>query len=120
MQAVITEAATTVIKALIPVVVALFIEWMRRKLGVEKIRRIQEELLTKQELAFLAVQFAQQAYRDFDGPQKYERAAQWMATQAEKAGFKVTPGEVKGLIEAALRQMKDEFGEEWGKIVILE
>ncbi|HHY93268.1 MAG TPA: holin, partial [Firmicutes bacterium] len=37
--------------------------------------------------------------------------------RAGELGLKVTEDEIKGLIEAALRAFKDEFGEEWAKAV---
>ena len=55
----------------------------------------------------------EQVYRDLHGPEKYEKAAEWLAARARKLGLELTPEEVKGLIEAALREIKDTFGEEW-------
>jgi len=93
------------------------VAWLRKRLGVEGMKRIEAELATKQELAALAVRFAEQVYKDLHGEEKYEKAADWLANQAEKLGLDVTPDEIKGLIEAALRAFKDEFGEEWAETV---
>lgn len=101
---------------LLPVLAAMLVEWLRRRLGLEKMQRIQKELETKQELAALAVRFAEQFYNDLHGEDKYQKAAEWLSTRAGELGLKVAPGEVKGLIEAALRAFKDEFGGEWAKI----
>jgi LL-H family phage holin len=100
---------------LVPVLCAILIELIRRKLGLENCRKIQAELQTKQVLATLAIKMAEQAFKDLHGQDKYDQAATWLATQAGERGIKVTPNEVKGLIEAALRMAKDEFGEEWAK-----
>ncbi|NLZ91334.1 MAG: phage holin [Clostridiales bacterium] len=102
---------------LVPILVGFLIELLRRKIGIEGMKRIEVELATKQELAALAVRFVEQVYRDLKGQEKYEQAAGWLATQAGELGLKVTPDEIKGLIEAAVRAFKDEFGEEWARQV---
>lgn len=102
---------------LIPALCLVAIELLRRKLGLEKMKRIQSELDTKQELAGLAVRFAEQAYKDLHGKEKYNQAAKWLAARAQERGIKVTSEEIQGLIEAALRMAKDEFGEQWAAAV---
>lgn len=98
---------------LIPALVALAMEYLRQRLGAEKLKKIQEELSTKQDLAVIAVKFAEQAYSELKGPEKYEKAAEWLVSQADKIGVKITSDEIKGLIEWALREIKDQLGEEW-------
>lgn len=93
------------------------VAWLRKRLGVEGMKRIEAELATKQELAALAVRFVEQVYRDLHGEAKYQKAAEWLAARAGELGLTVTADEIKGLIEAALRAFKDEFGEEWAKAV---
>lgn len=91
------------------------VAWLRKRLGVEGMKRIEAELATKQELAALAVRFTEQVYKDLHGPEKYQKAAEWLAARAQEHGLKVSSDEIKGLIEAALRELKDTFGEEWAK-----
>lgn len=100
---------------LLPVLAAMLVEWLRRRLGLEKMQRIQKELETKQELAGLAVRLVEQSYNDLQGEEKYNQAAEWLVTQAQQRGINITADEVKGLIEAAVRTAKDIFGEEWAK-----
>lgn len=108
--------AGNLLAILILALAALAVEYLRRRLGTEKVKRIQEELATKQELAILAVRFVEQVYRDLHGPEKYQAAAEWLAARAQEHGLKLTTDEIKGLIEAALRQLKDTFGDEWAKV----
>lgn len=93
------------------------VAWLQKRLGTERLKRIQAELETKKDLAATAVQFAQQAYKDLRGEEKYQRAAAWLADRAVALGFKVTDVEMRGLIEAALKQLKLAFGEAWGQAV---
>lgn len=115
MESNIISLAYDLLAILLPLLAGFLVELLRRKLGTEKIRKIQEELVTKQELAILAVRFVEQVYQELHGPEKYQKAAEWLAARAGELGIKVTPDEIKGLIEAALRAFKDEFGEEWAK-----
>ena len=105
------------IAILVPALCLMLIELMRRRLGLENVKKIQAELKTKQELAVMVVKFVAQAYQDLNGVQKYNQAALWLTNQVQALGFKTTPTEIKGLIEAALRNIKDVLGEEWAKVV---
>lgn len=111
------QLAYDVLAILLPALAVLAVEYLRRRLGTEKMKRIQEELTAKQDLALLAVRFTEQVYKDLHGEEKYNKAAEWLVTQAAKVGLKLTADEIKGLIEAALRELKDAFGEEWAKQV---
>lgn len=97
------------------IVAGFLVELIRQRIGVEGMKKIEQELTAKQELAMLAVRFVQQAYRDLGGPEKYNKAAEWLVDMAAKQGLNLSADEVKGLIEAALRAFKDEFGNDWGK-----
>lgn len=112
----IISLAYDILALVLPVLAILTAEWLRRKLGTERLQRIQKDLETKQELASLAVRFVEQVYFDMRGPEKYDRAAEWLATRARERGLEITSGEITGLIEAALRSFKDEFGEDWASI----
>ena len=113
MSAAVSSVIYSVLKLLVTAGVAFFVEYLRRRLGTEKLNRIQEELIAKQNLAALAVRFAEQAYQDLHGADKYNKAAEWLAARAGELGLKVSADEIKGLIEAALRSIKDELGEQW-------
>jgi hypothetical protein len=111
------QVLCSILVLLAAVIASYAVAWLRRCLGAEKIRQVEVELAIKRELAALAVRFVEQAYRDFHGEAKYQKAAEWLAVRAGQLGLQVTPDEVKGLIEAALRGFKDRFGEEWAKVV---
>lgn len=93
------------------------VRWLQARLSVEGLRRIQTELETKRELAELAVRFVEQVYRDLHGEEKFQKAAEWLAERARERGLQITADEIRGLIEATLRALKDQFGEEWAKVV---
>ena len=106
----IVEIVTTIFLSLVSIGTAVFIAYLRRKGWLET---IETELLAKQELAALAVRFAEQFYFDLDGPEKYIRASVWLSERLAEKGIKFSADEIRGLIEAALREIKDQFGNEW-------
>lgn len=105
-----------IIAVLVPVLVGYLVAWLQKRLGVEKMQQIKQEIETKQELARIAVQFVQQAYKDLGGPEKYEKAAEWLSNMATQMGLKLSANEVKALIEAALKQLKAELGDAWNNL----
>ena len=117
MESSIYSISLDVLAILIPALVALVIALIKRKLGVENMLAIQSELAAKRELAIVAVKFAEQAYMEFKGPEKFKAAADWLVARAKKAGLKIEVNEAKGLIEWALREIKDQLGEQWAKAV---
>jgi len=116
MSELIIELIKVIMAILIPILVGYFVAWLQKKIGTEKLQKIAQELATKQELARIAVQFVQQAYKDLGGPEKYDKAADWLSDMAARIGLIITEDEMKGLIEAALKELKAEFGEAWNEI----
>ena len=113
----IVSLAFDLLSILLPLLAIALVELIRRRLGTEKMRRIQKELEAKQELAALAVQFIEQVYRDYEGEEKFDAAADWLADRLTEKGIKISTAEITGLIEAALRAFKDEFGERWATAI---
>lgn len=109
------QLAYDALAILVPALVALGIAWLSKRLGVEGVAKLRQQLEAKQALALAAVRFAEQAFYDFDGPRKYNEAATWMQQMAARYGLQVTEDEIKGLIESALRLLKDEFAEQWAR-----
>jgi len=112
-----SQITNGLLNVIVPALAAFAVEYLRRRLGTEKIQRIKEELAAKQDLAALAVRFVEQVYTEIHGKEKYEKAAAWLSARTTECGLKLSAEEVKGLIEAALRGFKDAFGDEWGKQV---
>lgn len=108
----IVEIITAVFLSLISIATAVFITYLRRRGWLDT---IETEIAAKQELAALAVRFAEQFYRDLNGPEKYRRAAIWLEEQLAENGIRFSADEIRGLVEAALRQIKDQFGDEWSE-----
>lgn len=111
----IVSLAYDMLAIILPVLAFALAELLRRKLGIEKLERIQKELETKQELAFIAVRFVEQAFIDLEGYEKYLEASFWLEEMLLARGIKISDEEIRGLIESSLRAFKDSFGEEWAK-----
>ena len=70
-----------------------------------------ESLLEKEELAAMAVRFAEQAYKEAMGAEKYKYAKQWLTAQLQRRGLDVQQSELEGLIEAAVAEFKQGWRE---------
>ena len=118
MEELVMKLAFDLLLLLITAGVALAVELIRRKLGTEKMRKIQTELEMKQELALLAVKAVEQLWGGvLHGEEKVTKATEFISEQAAKVGLSISSEEIRTLIEWAVRTMKDEFGEEWAKAV---
>lgn len=93
---------TELMKLAIPVV-AGFVAMVLKKHGVLK------TLESKQKYAKLAVQFAQEVYKDEDGATKYKHASNWLSSQLKAVGIKVSGDEIRGLVQAAYNEFKKDF-----------
>ena len=107
------DLATVSLSILIPLLAGFTVEWLRKKVGAQNIKNIQNQLYHKRDLADSAVKFVQQTFQSAYGSEKYEKAAAWLADRAQSTGLTVTPEEIEGLIEAALKDLKWQFGEAW-------
>jgi len=109
--------ATNLLAIIIPTLAAMAVELLRRKLGVEKMAAIERELSAKQDLGVMAVRFAEQAYRDLGGKEKYNAAARYLAHHANARGLKVSEQEIRALIESSLRSLKENFTDAWAETI---
>ena len=107
------KLAYDVLAIVVPALVTVGAAWLYKRLGVERVAQIREQLETKRALAEAAVLFVQQVYWELDGPAKYDQAAAWLSNMAARYGLEITDDEIKGLIEAALKLLKAEFAEQW-------
>ncbi|MEW6726920.1 MAG: phage holin, LLH family [Bacillota bacterium] len=98
------NAVINLLAALIGVAAVYAIGYLRTRIGAEKFEQLRM-------LSELAVKYAEQAFPDLKGEAKYEKAAEWLAVEARKVGVRVTETQVRGLIEATLRELKDVYGE---------
>ena len=72
-------------------------------------RGVVEQIMAKEELAQIAVGFAEQAYRNMGGTEKYDAAVRWMGHRLRESGLTAGPDEVTALIEEAVLRMRQEW-----------
>lgn len=102
-----------VLKIVLPVLGVMLVRYIFSKVDIDKQDKIKSIIENKKDLAMIAVRFVEQVYKDIDGEEKFHHAFEWVASAFEKYGYPVDADEIEGLIEATLRQMKDEFTEQW-------
>lgn len=101
-----SNALIDILIIVVPLLAGLVGKYIVQIIGTERIAKVKAELATKSELTAKAVALAEQAYNDLDGAGKYEKALDWLSTQALAIGIKITAEEAKGLIEAAVLALK--------------
>ena len=101
-----------------PVLSIILIGWAREKYGVEKLRRISDELENKESLAYRAVQLAFDMIR---GPGKGEErllfAIAWLEDQLSKKGINFNEGELEGFIRTMYVEFIMDFYENWQEML---
>jgi LL-H family phage holin len=102
---------------LITLGVGLLTIWLKKRLGLEGMKKAQAEWENMQELAMVAVRYAEQAYMKYGGATKKEKALAFLSRELALLGLKISEDTIDALIEAALREIKDQFGEEWAKLL---
>lgn len=112
------ELAMLLVMILAPVIAAFVLELLRRYVGIEKLNRIQLELETKQEFVNVAVLLMQQFYTQMGGGDKFDLAKEWTVARLKERGINWTDKELRGLIEASVKQLKYAFGDEWKGIEV--
>ncbi len=102
---------------LIMIGIGMLVAWLKNNLGVEAMRRVQAEWENIQLITKLAIKYAEQAYRNYGGAKKKEAALAFLSRELAQLGLKVSTETMSDLIEAILREIKDELGEEWAKAI---
>jgi LL-H family phage holin len=112
-QDLIIKIISDIVYVLALVFISYGIALIKKKIGTEKITKIEQELRLKQGLAYDAVKFVEQAYVDLHGKDKLEQAVNWVCDRLHEKGIEINEDEIEGLVESALRGIKDAYGENW-------
>lgn len=115
MEDILFSIVKDLLSLLITVVVGLAINYLKHKLGTEKMNKISAEFESKKEIVAIGVKYIQQNYGHLDSNDKYTLVADWIVKMCKEKGLKVSEGEVKGLIESVLIEIKKEFKDDWKK-----
>jgi len=100
----IAQAVIIILVALVGYVARAFVAWLNKK-------GIVEQIMAKEELALIAVQFVEQTYHRLSGPEKLDAAVSWLFEQLHAKGIKVDTGEIHALIESAVFEMNSAWFE---------
>lgn len=117
MDQMIMNVIWNVLVLLITILAGVVIRFMVEKLGTEKLRRAQAQWESMEDLTAVAIKYAEQAWREYGGEQKKEKALAFLARELSRRGIKASEDTLNDLIEAILREIKDALGEEWAKAI---
>jgi LL-H family phage holin len=114
-----TEILNTIIMTVItvglPLLITFIFKYLNAKIGTEKMAQIEQEINNASILAEAAVVYIQQKYPDITNGEKLKFASEWLATEANNRGISLSAEQIEGYLEAALKTVKDSFGENWNK-----
>jgi LL-H family phage holin len=98
---------------LITILAGVFIKFLTKKLGIEQMKLAQSKWESMKDLASVAVKYAEQAYINYGGTAKKEKALAFLSRELSGLGINVSTDTLNDLLEAALREIKDTLGEDW-------
>lgn len=89
------------------------ISFMKKKVGVENLKKIETELYANQELAKMVVLYIQKNFETADNQTKFNEAYIALSEMLNKKGISLTENEIQVLIESSLKILKKQFGDTW-------
>lgn len=94
------------------------ISLLKKKVGIENIKKIEAEIKNNQELAKLVVLYVQKYFETADSETKFNEAYIALSEILGKKGIALTETEIKVLIESALKILKKQFGDMWKEEIV--
>lgn len=103
--------------ALMDLTLIVGIAYVKKKIGVESMNKLNAELMNKQVIVDAVVLLVQQVYEKYSGEQKYAIALETASTWMMEKGLSVTADELRSMIEASVKALKAEFGKAWSEAI---
>ncbi len=114
-----TELLQVLILAAVLAVTGLATAWVKERLGVEKMQKIEAQLRNKESIAYRSLMLIQEALQESGLVEdNLDRATEWASKELKKMNIKVTPDELQDLIKSMYNEIKDEFIEQWEEITV--
>lgn len=114
-----TELLQVLILAAVLAVTGLATAWVKERLGVEKMQKIEAQLRNKESIAYRSLMLMREALEESGlVEQNLDRATEWASKELKKMNIKVTPDELQDLIKSMYNEIKDEFIEQWEEITV--
>ena len=107
------NAVVSLVVLLMSGLIGILISWLKKKLGVEKMKQLVAEIENKQAIIDAVVLCVQQLYESLEGREKYDKAFKLASQWLGEKGLNVTANELKVLIESSVKKMKKEFADNW-------
>lgn len=89
------------------------IVFLKKKIGLENLKKIENEYFINQELAKSVVLYVQKTLGNASNEIKFNEACIALSEILSKKGIILTETEMKVLIESALKMFKKQFGDAW-------
>lgn len=92
--------------ALATIALGIGINWMRKNTTLQQ-RRLMEVIVAE------GIKYAQETYGHLPGNVRFEKASEAIVAELDKFGIKMTTEQLQVHIQAILKELKKEFGEQW-------
>lgn len=93
--------------------------WIKEKVGIERMRKISEQMHNEDSLAFRALMLVKEGIQESGlVEENLNKAAEWLSVELEKKGIKLSEQQIKDLLVSVFNQFKDAFIEEWEEIIV--
>ncbi|UMZ74083.1 phage holin, LLH family [Natranaerofaba carboxydovora] len=115
MEEILFDILKNVLLVLSSALAAYLASWVKNKIGKDMVEKSERELQMKKDLARITVGFIEQSYNYLNGQDKLSAGSRWLESRFKDLGLKYSNDEIRGLIEAALREFKSSYKEEWLK-----
>ncbi len=105
MEEVLISLVSELLIAVVVVLIGIGLSWYKSNIKDENTRRIIAD----------GILFAQQVFGHLDGGVRFKEAKTWITKTLQSQGIKIDDEKLKVLIEATLKELKIEYGENWYK-----
>ncbi len=113
------ELLTVVIYILITAATGALTLWIKQKWGIDKMKRISEQMHNEESLAYRALMLVKESLIESGlVTDNLATATEWLSQELRKKGIKLTSQQIQDLLTSVFNQFKDSFIEDWEEITV--
>lgn len=116
MEQIILSLLEQLISLFIVVGLGLLSAYLHKKLGIEKLKEVKSTIENKQQIVDLAVLFAQEAFKNLEGEDKFREVYVYASKKFKELGLNISGNELEVLIDSSVKRFRKEFGKSWKEI----
>lgn len=103
------ENILTIIQLIVSTFLPIIVVLIYKKLGIDRMDKVNFDIKIKKDIVIAAVQFAEQAYKNCNGEERYNVAIKWSIDRLKEKGISFSEDELRGLIESTIKNLKEKI-----------